>query len=45
MQVLIGANIVLYTENQNFFLDDHGKFREIVQEIKKRVELRADPKF
>lgn len=40
-----GANIVLYTENQNFFLDDKGKIREIVQEIKKRVELRADPKI
>ena len=40
-----GANIVLYTENQNFFLDDQGKVREIVQEIKKRIELRADSKI
>src|SRR5574344_238572 len=40
-----GANIVLYTENQNFFLDDKGKVREIVQDIKKRIELRADSRI
>jgi hypothetical protein len=40
-----GANIVLYTENQNFFIDDQGKVREIVNDIKKRVELRADSKI
>ncbi len=40
-----GANIVLYTANQNFFKDDKGKVREIVNEIKKRVELRADAKI
>jgi uncharacterized protein len=40
-----GANIVLYTDNENFFKDDHGRIREIVGEIKKRIELRADPKI
>jgi KH/beta-lactamase-domain protein len=40
-----GANIVLYTDNERFFKDDGGKIREIVNEIKKRVELRADQKI
>jgi hypothetical protein len=40
-----GANIVLYTNNQNFFNNDEGKIRGIVNEIKKRVELRADQKI
>ncbi len=38
-----GANIVLYTKNKNFFLDNNGTIKEIVNTIKKRVELRADP--
>jgi uncharacterized protein len=38
-----GANIVLYTKNKEFFLDNKGLIREIVGKIKKRVELRADP--
>lgn len=37
------ANIVLYTKNKQFFLDDKGKIRSIVNAIKKRVELRPDP--
>ena len=37
-----GANIVLYTKNKKFFLDNKGVIREIVSNIKKRVELRAD---
>ncbi len=40
-----GANIVLYTDNEKFFKDDEGKIREIVNRIKKRVELRADQKI
>src|SRR3989339_1773556 len=40
-----GANIVLYTDNEKFFKDDEGKIREIVNEIKKRIELRADQKI
>ncbi|MBT4258160.1 beta-CASP ribonuclease aCPSF1 [archaeon] len=40
-----GANIVLYTLNENFFKDDGGKVREIVNDLKKRIELRADTKI
>jgi len=40
-----GANIVLYTDNEKFFKDDNGKIREIVNKIKKRIELRADQKI
>lgn len=40
-----GANIVLYTKNEAFFRDDHGKIREIVNDLKKRIELRADTKL
>lgn len=38
-----GANIVIYTNNKEFFLDSNGKIKEIVDHIKKRVELRPDP--
>lgn len=38
-----GANIVLYTKDRKFFLDDEGLIRKIVNEFKKRVELRPDP--
>lgn len=37
------ANIVLYTKDKNFFLDDKGTVRKVVNEIKKRIELRPDP--
>ena len=37
-----GANIVLYTKNEKFFREGEGKIKEIVNEIKKRIELRAD---
>ncbi|MCX8158730.1 MAG: beta-CASP ribonuclease aCPSF1 [Candidatus Pacearchaeota archaeon] len=37
-----GANIVLYTENKEFFKTGDSKIKEIVDKIKKRVELRAD---
>jgi len=40
-----GANIVLYTDNEKFFKEDNGKIREIVNKIKKRIELRADAKI
>ncbi len=40
-----GANIVLYTNNEQFFKNDEGKIKEIVYEIKKRIELRADTKI
>lgn len=36
-----GANIVLYTKDKEFFLKGELKIREIVNLIKKRIELRA----
>ncbi len=36
-----GANIVLYTNNREFFLEGEQKIKEIVNKIKKRIELRA----
>ncbi len=41
--VFEGANIVVYTKKKDFFLNNNGLIREIVNNIKKRVELRADP--
>ena len=38
-----GANIVLYTKDKDFFLDNNGLIRKIVNNIKKRIELRPDP--
>ncbi len=38
-----GANIVLYTKNKDFFIDNNGVIKEIVDRIKKRVEIRCDP--
>ena len=38
-----GANIVLYTKDKEFFLDNKEDIRKIVEEFKKRVEIRADP--
>ncbi len=40
-----GANIVLYTDNEKFFKEGEGKIKEIVNELKKRIELRADQKI
>jgi uncharacterized protein len=38
-----GANIVLYTKDKDYFLDNKGTIRKAVQEFKKRIELRPDP--
>ena len=38
-----GANIVLYTKDKDFFLDNSGLIKRVVDDIKKRVELRPDP--
>ena len=43
--VFEGANIVLYTDDRDFFLNGEGKIKEIVDKIKKRIELRADEKI
>lgn len=40
-----GANVVLYTEDIDFFRDNEGKIRELVNKFKKRIELRADLKL
>jgi KH/beta-lactamase-domain protein len=38
-----GANIVLYTKDKDFFLNNDGAIKKIVNKIKKRIELRPDP--
>jgi len=40
-----GANIVLYTHDIDFFKDNNGLIKELVNKFKKRIELRADPKL
>lgn len=40
-----GANIVLYTEDKDFFKTGEDKIKETVSKIKKRIELRADKKI
>jgi len=40
-----GANIVLYTDNEEFFKRGEPEIKSIVNEIKKRIELRADKKL
>lgn len=40
-----GANIVLYTDDLEFFKDNNGKIKELVNKFKKRIELRADEKI
>lgn len=37
------ANIVLYTKDSEFFADNKGIIRDLVNEFKKRIELRPDP--
>tara|TARA_Y100000310_G_scaffold300377_1_gene336011 strand:- start:1380 stop:3281 length:1902 start_codon:yes stop_codon:yes gene_type:complete len=37
------ANIIVYTKNKDFFLDNKGLIRTLVGEFKKRIELRPDP--
>ncbi len=38
-----GANIVLYTKDKEYFLDNKGTIRSAVQQFKKRIEVRPDP--
>jgi uncharacterized protein len=37
-----GANIVLYTDNKEFFKEGESKIRGVVDKVKKRIELRAE---
>lgn len=41
--VFEGANIVLYTKDKEFFNNGQDEIRKLVNEFKKRVELRCDP--
>ncbi len=38
-----GANIIFYTKERDFFLNNNGTIKKIVDKFKKRVELRPDP--
>lgn len=38
-----GANIILYTKNKDFFHNQGNQIKDIVNLIKKRIELRPDP--
>jgi KH/beta-lactamase-domain protein len=40
-----GSDIVIYTDNEKFFLDNSDTVREIVSELKKRVEVRPSSKL
>ena len=40
-----GANIVIYCDDIEFFRDNQGKIRELVNKYKKRIELRSDSKL
>src|SRR3989338_347547 len=37
-----GANIVIYTSDKEFFKNGDSQVKDVVNKIKKRVELRAD---
>jgi uncharacterized protein len=41
--VFEGANIVFYTKDADFFLNNKGIVKEAVSQFKKRIELRPDP--
>ncbi|MFT4326166.1 MAG: beta-CASP ribonuclease aCPSF1 [Candidatus Woesearchaeota archaeon] len=41
--VFEGANVVLYTKDKEFLIEGNPLMKEIVNKIKKRIELRADP--
>src|SRR3989344_6164012 len=38
-----GSNIVLYTKDSEFLFNSNGVIKGIVDDIKKRVEIRPDP--
>ncbi|MEK6926924.1 MAG: beta-CASP ribonuclease aCPSF1 [Nanoarchaeota archaeon] len=37
-----GANIVLYTDNKDFFKNGESEVKKVVEKVKKRIELRAE---
>lgn len=40
-----GANIVLYTDDKEFFKTGERRIKDVVDKVKKRIELRADQKI
>ncbi len=38
-----GSEVVLYTKDEKFLVDHYTKIKEIVDKVKKRIEVRADP--
>ncbi len=38
-----GSEIILYTQNKKFFTDSTDMIKSIVNKVKKRIEVRADP--
>ncbi|MBI4170541.1 MAG: beta-CASP ribonuclease aCPSF1 [Candidatus Aenigmarchaeota archaeon] len=38
-----GSEIILYTQNKKFFTDSTDLIKSIVNKVKKRIEVRADP--
>jgi uncharacterized protein len=38
-----GANIVLYTKSKEFFINNQDDIKAVVDQFKKRIELRCDP--
>jgi uncharacterized protein len=40
-----GANIVLYTDSVDFFISGEDQIKSLVNQFKKRIELRADKKI
>ena len=40
-----GSDIVLYTDSEDFFLDNSDTVRELVSELKKRIEVRPTSKL
>jgi predicted metal-dependent RNase len=37
------SNVVIYTKNRNFFLNNSDVIRNLVSKEKKRIEVRLDP--
>ena len=40
-----GSEIIFYTKNKEFFNNSSSLIKKIVGKIKKRIEIRADPKI
>lgn len=38
-----GSDVVLYTKNKSFFLEPNEDVRKLVAELRKRIDIRADP--